>query len=51
MSFRSSTAVPGVGTAQNDDIVSYDPDTGEWAIYFDGSDVEMQKPKIIDSRL
>ena len=39
ISFRGNTALTGVGTARNDDIVSYDPDTGEWAMYFDGSDV------------
>ena len=39
ISFRGNTPVPGVGTVRNDDIVSYDPDTGEWAMYFDGSDV------------
>jgi hypothetical protein len=38
-SFRSNTSISGLGTVRNDDIVSYDPDTGEWAMYFDGSDV------------
>jgi subtilisin family serine protease len=38
-SFRGNTAISGLGTVRNDDIVSYDQDTGEWAMYFDGSDV------------
>ncbi len=39
MSFRSNTAVPGVGTVTDEDIVSYDEGTGLWALEFDGSDV------------
>ncbi len=39
MSFNSNTAVPGVGTVSDDDIVSYDETTGTWALEFDGSDV------------
>ncbi|MAJ47576.1 MAG: hypothetical protein CBC35_09985 [Planctomycetes bacterium TMED75] len=39
ISFRGNTPIPGIGTVRNDDIVSYDPDTGQWAMYFDGSDV------------
>ena len=39
VSFRGNTSIPGVGTARNDDIVSFDPDTGDWSMYFDGSDV------------
>ncbi len=39
MSFRSNTAVPGVGTVADEDIVSYDEATGTWALEFDGSDV------------
>ncbi|MCP3979032.1 MAG: hypothetical protein GY716_06825, partial [bacterium] len=39
MSFRSNTAVPGVGTVRDEDIVSYDEVTGLWALEFDGSDV------------
>ncbi len=39
MSFRSNTAVPGVGTVTDEDIVSYDESTGIWALEFDGSDV------------
>jgi len=31
--------VPGVGTVRDEDIVTYDPSTGEWALFFDGSDV------------
>lgn len=38
-SFTSNTAVPGVGTVADEDIVSYDPATGVWTLYFDGSDV------------
>ncbi len=39
MSFRNNTAVPGVGTVADEDIVSYDEVTGTWALEFDGSDV------------
>ncbi len=39
LSFRSNTAVPGVGTVTDDDIVSYDEVTGTWTKEFDGSDV------------
>ncbi len=39
MSFRSNTAVPGVGTVADEDVVSYNEGTGNWALEFDGSDV------------
>lgn len=39
MSFTGDTSVPGVGTAANEDIVSYDANTGTWSLIFDGSDV------------
>jgi PKD repeat protein len=39
LSFTSNTAVPGVGTVADEDVVTYDPSTGTWALYFDGSDV------------
>jgi PKD repeat protein len=39
MSFLSTTTVPGVGTARDEDIVSYDAATGTWTMHFDGSDV------------
>ncbi|HEX4953380.1 MAG TPA: hypothetical protein VF017_08310 [Thermoanaerobaculia bacterium] len=39
MSFTTNTTVPGVGTAANEDVVSYDQTTGLWALEFDGSDV------------
>jgi hypothetical protein len=39
MSFTSNTTVPGVGTVADEDIVSYDPVSGLWAMIFDGSDV------------
>jgi len=39
MSFLTATTVPGLGTAENEDIVSYNPATGTWAWVFDGSDV------------
>lgn len=38
-SFTDNASVPGVGTVTDEDIVSYDPSTGVWALYFDGSDV------------
>jgi Bacterial Ig domain len=39
MSFKTNTAVPGVGTVADEDIVSYDEVTGLWTLQFDGSDV------------
>ena len=39
LSFVNNTTVPGVGTVRDEDIVTYDPSTGEWALFFDGSDV------------
>jgi len=39
LTFTSNTAVPGVGTVRDEDVVTYDPDTGNWEWYFDGSDV------------
>ncbi len=46
MSFRSNTAVPGVGTVTDDDIVSYDEVTGTWTKQFDGSDVGLSSFEI-----
>lgn len=39
MVFTANTSIPGVGTVTNEDIVTYTPSTGLWALYFDGSDV------------
>lgn len=39
MVFTDGTSIPTVGTVQNEDIVAYDPSTGAWSLYFDGSDV------------
>jgi hypothetical protein len=39
MSFAGATAVPGLGTVQNEDIVAYDDGAGTWSWVFDGSDV------------
>ena len=39
ISFAADTAVPGVGTVADEDVVTFDPSSGSWAIYFDGSDV------------
>ena len=39
MSFRSNTAVPGVGTVADEDVVALDEVTGLWSLIFDGSDV------------
>lgn len=38
-SFDGTTAVPGLGSAADEDIVRYDPGPGTWAWTFDGSDV------------
>ncbi len=39
MSFDTTTTVPGLGSVADEDVVTYDPATGTWAMYFDGSDV------------
>ena len=39
MVFETATAVPGVGTVENEDIAAYDLDTLTWSLIFDGSDV------------
>ena len=39
MSFNTATAVPGVGTVQDEDIVAYNLGTQTWSLVFDGSDV------------
>jgi subtilisin family serine protease len=37
--FTATTAIPGVGNVENEDIVAYDPVAGTWSLIFDGSDV------------
>jgi PKD repeat protein len=39
LSFSTNTALPGIGTVSDEDVVTYDAGTGQWALYFDGSDV------------
>lgn len=39
LSFTNTATVPGVGTVRDEDLVTYDPDTGAWTLLFDGSDV------------
>ncbi len=39
ISFLSTTSVPGLGNVRDEDIVTYDAATDEWAWYLDGSDV------------
>ena len=39
IAFLGATSVPGVGTVENEDVVTYDSGTGAWALLFDGSDV------------
>ncbi len=39
LSSKGNNSFPGIGTVRNEDIVSYDPSTGNFAMYFDGSDV------------
>ena len=39
LTFTAATAVPGVGTVENEDIVAYDVGLNTWSLYFDGSDV------------
>lgn len=46
MAFTNAATIPGVGTVQNEDIVSYDPGSGAWAMVFDGSDVGLSAAAI-----
>jgi len=39
LSFIDSASVPGVGTVQNEDIVTRNVSSGAWSMVFDGSDV------------
>lgn len=39
VSFETTTAVPGLGNVENEDIVEYNPLTGIWTMIVDGSDV------------
>lgn len=39
ISFIAATAVPVVGTAENEDIVARNESSGTWSLIFDGSDV------------
>lgn len=39
LAFATATNVPTIGTVENEDIVSYDLNTGVWTMVFDGSDV------------
>jgi hypothetical protein len=48
LSFTGNTAVPGVGTVRNEDIVQYDQFTGQWSYVIDGSDVGLG-PLVIDA--
>lgn len=39
MTFLDTVSIPGLGDFENEDIVSYDANTGLWSLIFDGSDV------------
>ncbi len=39
MASKSNNTVAGVGTVRNEDVVTYDPGTGNFTLLFDGSDV------------
>ena len=39
MSSKGSNTIAGIGTVRNEDIFTYDPGTGNFVLYFDGSDV------------
>ncbi len=41
MSFRYDTTVAGFGQVKDEDIIAYDPVSGNWSMIFDGSDVGM----------
>ena len=38
-SSAGNQSIPGIGTVRNEDIVCFDPATGNYSLYFDGSDV------------
>ena len=39
ISFDDTTFVPGVGNVEDEDVVVLDTQTGQWSLYFDGSDI------------
>ncbi|MCI0630326.1 MAG: S8 family serine peptidase [Phycisphaerales bacterium] len=39
LAFTAATTLPNIGTVQNEDIAKYNTGTGQWSLYFDGSDV------------
>jgi hypothetical protein len=39
LAFTSATALPVIGTVQDEDIAAFDTASGAWSLYFDGSDV------------
>lgn len=43
MTFQKPVKLPGLGKVPPQDIVRFDPGTGEWSLYLDGSDVELTK--------
>ena len=46
MASRGNNSVAGVGTVRNEDIVEYDPGTGNFVLVFDGSDVGLASAAI-----
>ena len=36
---KGSNSISGIGTVRNEDVWTYDPTSGDFALYFDGSDV------------
>ena len=48
MSFDINTTVPGIGVeVRDEDIVVYDPATGNWAMHFDASDVGITSSDLV----
>ncbi|MBI3848464.1 MAG: PKD domain-containing protein [Planctomycetes bacterium] len=46
MSFKTNTALPGLGVVANEDIVALDRNTNVYSLYFDGSDVGLANAAI-----
>ena len=41
ISTLGSVTVPGLSPRQDEDILKFNPNTGDWSVYFDGSDVDL----------
>ncbi len=46
MASKSTNTIPGIGSVRNEDIFTFDTDTGSTTFYFDGSDVGLASAAI-----